>query len=154
MFEKLVFQPSLTRNPITFLLRKSLLSKLIPQHPSLHLPSLALGIHTVSHPVLKMKKLQGFFGGSDLEKEAHFQTAMISGKHPLHRCISAHCRVHTGAFVLANVMNNYKIGSKAVDLFIQLTFIGDLSCISEQGRLSLPHHRKRLEDARNTWPHR
>lgn len=66
-----------------------------------------------------MKKLQSFFGGSDLEKEAHFQTAMISGKHPLHRCISAHCRVHTGAFMLANVMNNYKIGSKAVDLFIQ-----------------------------------
>ena len=76
MFEKLVFQPSLTRrysHPITFLLRKSFLSKLIPQHPSLHLPSLALGIHTLSHPVLKMKELQVFFfGGSDLEKEAHF----------------------------------------------------------------------------------
>ena len=45
--------------------------------------------------------------------------AMTSSKYPLHRCISAHCCVHIGAFVLANVMNNCKTGNKAVDLCIQ-----------------------------------
>ena len=106
--------------PRKFLLRKFLISKPVPQHPSLHVPSLAVGVHALSHSSLEIKELQ-FFCGSDLEEEAHLLNRPDSSKYLVHEvsCISAHYPVDTGACMLAEVMNSYKIGNKAVDVFIQ-----------------------------------
>lgn len=80
------FLAGVDSSPVKFLLGKFLKSKLIPQQPSFHVPSLALGSHVLAHPSLEMKGLQ-FFCGSDLEEEPHLD-GHDSSQYPV-RCRTA-----------------------------------------------------------------
>lgn len=120
----LTFLAEVHFSPVKFLLRKCLKSKLIPQHPSLHVPSLALGIRALSRPSLKMTGVR--FCGSGLEEEAQFQmgTTVVSALRGV-----THLRslpVRTGAYMLAEVRNNSTIEGRTVDLFIQQILIDGL----------------------------